>query len=416
MAQYYDVVVVGGGPGGSVAALAAARNGMRTALLERYGFLGGMATAGLVNPFMPYTNDVEQIIRGIFDEILNELDRRGGLHSNRLTFDEEILKVVLDDKLTEAGVELWLHALLTGVRTVDSAITSLEVSTRSGPETFSAKVYIDGTGDGDVAKLAGAVIEQGRQADHGVQPMTLCFRVGGVDIDHMPDHKEINRLYDAARAAGEIANPREDVLFFPSVHPGTIHFNTTRVVNLNPVDARDITAAEVEARRQVQEMVRFLRRHVPGFQNAWLINSAPQIGIRESRRVIGDYVLTEEDVLEAQKFDDGIARGAYPVDIHNPSGTGTVIKRLKKGTSYEIPYRCLTPRGVDSLLVASRSISATHEAHSSLRVMPIVMAVGEAAGTAAALSVKRGVIPRQLDSHVLRERLQQQGADLRREK
>ena len=415
MTEYLDVVVAGGGPGGAAAALASARNGARTALIERYGFLGGMAMAGLVNPFLGQTNGVEQIIHGIFEELIEELDRRGGLHENRGTFDEEILKVVLDDKLTEAGVELWLHSLLTDVEVVGAAVSKVTAATRSGPVIFNAMVYVDGTGDGDLAAKAGAVVEQGRSEDGLVQPMTLNFRMGDVDTDRMPGRKEISKLYTAAKEAGEVVNPREDVLYFWSVHPGTVHFNSTRVVKRNPVDARDLTAAEIEGRRQAHQMAAFLAKRVPGFEKAYLLECATQIGIRESRRIMGSYVLTEDDVLDARKFVDGIARGSWEVDIHSPTGPGTVEKVLKPGTSYEVPYRCLVPERIENLLIASRCISATHEAHASLRIMPTVMAIGEAAGTAAALCVKRKVPPAKLDVRVLREQLVRQGADLRRE-
>ena len=414
----YDVVVVGGGPGGTAAALASARNGAKTALIERYGFLGGMATAGLVNPFMTASNGKERIIRGIFDELLRELSRRGGRLDERqvcATFDEEVLKVILDDKLTEAGVELWLHSLLTDVERVGGDVSRVTAATRSGPVIFNATVYVDGTGDGDLAARAGAIVEQGRPEDGLVQPMTLCFRMGGVDVERMPSRAEINGLYAVAREAGEVQNPRDNVLYFWNVHPGIVHFNTTRVVKRNPVDARDLTAAELEGRRQAHQTAAFMRKHVSGFEHAYLLTCATQIGVRESRRIIGNYVLTEEDVLGGRKFDDGIARGAYDVDVHSPDGAGTVIKHLKPGTSYEIPYRCLVPERVENLLIAGRCISATHVAHSSLRVMPIVTAIGEAAGTAAALCVWDQVPPAKLDAQLLREQLVKQDADLRRE-
>lgn len=411
----YQVLVAGGGPGGCAAAVAAGRLGMRVLLIERYGFLGGMATAGLVNPFMPYTIEGKPIIEGVFGEILEQLSARGGLHQNAVTFDEEVLKVVLDDLVTGAGCDLLLHAWLADVQVEDGRVEAVEVETKSGRLTFEADIFIDGTGDGDLATRAGATVEHGRAEDGLAQPMTLCFRVGGVVTERMPDRGEINRLYREAQARGEVDCPRDNVLFFPSVHPGFIHFNTTRVIKRKAVDAGDVTAAELEARRQMHQIVAFLRKQVAGFESAYLSHSAAQIGVRESRRIMGDYVLTEEDVLSARKFDDGICRGNYPLDIHNPAGSGTVIKRLAPGTSYEIPYRSLLPRGLENVLVASRCISATHEAHGSLRIMPIVIAIGEAAGTAAGICTKEGVAPRQLDPEALREQLRRQGANLRRE-
>jgi len=410
-----QVVVAGGGPGGCAAAVAAARLGAKVLLVERYGFLGGMATAGLVNPFMPYRSEGKPIIEGIFGEILARLEARGGLHENGVTFDEEVLKVVLDDLLAEAGVKVLFHAWLAGVEAQDGTVKAVEVETKSGRLRLEGELFIDSTGDGDLAVRAGAPYEHGRREDGLAQPMTLCFRVGGVEIERMPPREEINRLYAEARARGEVDCPRDNLLWFPSVHPGFIHFNSTRVIRLRAVDAWELSQAEREARRQMHQIVAFLRKYIPGFKGAYLSHSAAQIGVRESRRILGDYVLTADDVLSARKFPDGICRGNYPLDIHNPSGAGTVIKRLEPGTTYEIPYRSLLPRGLENVLVASRCISATHEAHGSLRIMPIVTAIGEAAGTAAGLCLQRGLRPRDLPHEELREQLRRQGANLERE-
>ncbi len=428
----YDVVVVGGGPGGCAAAVAAARclsalspsrgrNGAKVALIERYGFLGGMATAGLVNPFMPTGTTLEkEVVAGFYAEIREALKQRGAARGatplkDGRTFDEEDLKVILDEMMKAAGVEVWFHTQFASAKTARGKIRFIRVVTKSGEMEFAAKVFIDATGDADLSTRAGAAVEQGRAADGRVQPMTLCFRVGGVDMVKFNAVKgDINRIYREERAKRQWINPRGDVLIFPSAHPNTLHFNTTRV-SANPVDARALSAAEMEGRAQAQEMIDFLRAKISGFENAWLDHTAPQIGVRESRRVVGEYMLTVEDVLEARKFRDGIARNAYPVDIHSPTDGTTDIRHLKIGTSHEVPYRSLVPKGVGNLLVASRSISSTHEAHSSLRVMPVVMAIGQAAGTAAAMCVKSGRTPRRVNARELRALLIAQGADLERE-
>jgi hypothetical protein len=243
--------------------------------------------------------------------------------------------------------------------------------------------------------------------------MTLNFRVCKVDLSRMPPRDpDWNDLFGRARAEGRINNPRDNILCFRTTREGEVHFNQTRLVGVDGTSSEDLTKAEIEGRRQMWEFLEFLRRDVPGFEEAEIQMSGPQVGIRETRRVIGEYILTEEDVLEGRKFDDCIARGSYPIDIHNPTGSGTVIKRLPPGASYDIPYRCLVPLGVNNLLIAGRPISATHEAHSSLRIMPICIAVGQAAGTAAALCAKADIRPGELDIALLQSTLRAQGANL----
>jgi len=411
MRKTYDVVVVGGGPGGTTAAVAAAARGASVLLVERYGFLGGMATAGLVNPFMWYFHEGKPLTTAVFNEMLDRLDLAGGLAPNRMTFDDEIMKIILDRMMDDHGVEVALHSWFTGLDRSGTAIGAVHLSGKSGPRTVRAQVFVDSTGDGDVAAAAGAVVELGRPADGACQPMTLCFRLAGIenpegwDAGWDPMREEMNAVYQDARGRGEVGNPRENVLIFRTTVPGVVHFNTTRVVGKSGVDAQALTEAEAEGRRQVMELLTLLRAKSPRCRNAWLVKMAPQIGIRESRRVMAGYVLTEDDVLKAAKFDDGIARSNYPVDIHNPAGTGTIIKNVPQGDYYEVPYRCLVPQGVDNLLVGSRCISTTHEAHSSMRVMPVVAGIGEAAGAAAAACAKSGVAPAALDGRSLKREI-----------
>lgn len=408
-----DVLVVGGGPGGLAAAIASARNGADTLLVERYGFLGGMATIGNVNPYMTYWAGEEQIIEGIHQEICDRLTAMGGYgKGSRTAFDPEAYKYVADRMCEEAGVKVLLHTTLSDVTESDGAIRSVEVVGKSGKQIATAQVYIDGTGDADLAAWAGARVEKGRPQDGLTQPMTLNFRVCNVDASRMAGWDERNKLYDKAKAEGRLHCPRENVLLFLTTRPTEIHFNQTRITGMDGTSSEDLTKAEIEGRRQAWEFLQFLRSDVPGFEDAEMQISGPQIGVRESRRVIGDYIMTEEDILGARKFPDVIARGSYDVDIHNPTGAGTVIKRLKPGESYDIPYRSLTPLGIENLLIAGRPISATHEAHSSVRIMPICIAIGQAAGTAAALSVRSSVVPRKLDVALLQKSLREQGANL----
>jgi len=410
----HDVIVAGGGTAGIAAAVAAARNGADTILVERYGFLGGTMTAGLVNPFMTFHAGKEQIIKGIFQEIIDRLKDTGGYDEKTKAFDSEIMKLVLDQMIKEADVKLLLHTYITdALVTKENIIKGIEAYNKSGRQVVLGKVIIDATGDGDVAVMAGAPYEKGREEDGLTQPMTLNFRMGGVDVERMPSREKINKLFEEAKAKGEIKIPRENVLYFPTTRRGEIHFNTTRIVKVDGTKADDLTYAEIEGRRQMAELIKFLKEKVPGFENAYLLMSAVQVGVRETRRIIGEYVLTGEDVIKARKFSDVIARGSYPIDIHSPTGEGTVIKRLPPGESYDIPYRCIVPKKVENLLIAGRCISCTHEAQAAIRVIPIVVAIGQAAGTAAALAAKLHASLREMDVQLLQEALKKQGAILR---
>jgi len=408
-----DVLIAGGGPGGLAAAVSAARNGADTLLVERYGFLGGMATAGLVNPFMTYWAGEEQIIGGVLQEIVDRLTELGAYgKGSRTAFDPEAFKYVADRMCEDAGVKVLLHSFATDARISGGIIESVEIAGKSGKRTARARVFVDGTGDADLAFMAGARCEKGRAEDGLTQPMTLNFRVCRVDVPRIPPKAEFDELFNKAKAEGRVNCPRENVLYFLTTRDGEIHFNQTRIINSDGTSSEDLSRAEIEGRRQAWELLEFLRRDVPGFEQSDMLTSGPQIGVRETRRVIGEYVLTGDDVLSAGKFADCIARGSYSIDIHNPTGAGTLIKRLPPGESYDIPYRCLVPLGIDNLLIAGRPISATHEAHSSLRIMPICIAIGQAAGTAAALSVKQKVAPRKLDVGLLQDTLRAQGANL----
>lgn len=409
-----DVLVCGGGPGGICAAVSAARNGADTLLVERYGFLGGMATAGLVFPFMTRFAGKEQIIDGVFQEIIERLDAKGGYGGPEkpYQFDLETLKIVADEICVESGVRLLFHTSVSGVKVANGRIEEAAIHNKSGEQSVKARFYIDGTGDADIAFLSGAPCEKGRVSDGLAQPMTLNFRMANVDVSRMPDRKTLDELYLKARSEGRIDCPRNDVLLFPAMRTGEIHFNTTRIVRADGTNAEDLTKAEIDSRKQVMQLVTWAKSDVPGFENAYLQMTGVQIGIRETRRIVGEYVLTAEDLLSARKFDDCIARGSYPVDIHDPDGGGTVLKHLTPGESYDIPYRSLVPKAIDNLLIAGRPISATHEAHSAIRVIPIAAAIGEAAGTAAALCVKNATTPRELDPGELRRVLLAQGANL----
>ncbi|MFB3893120.1 MAG: FAD-dependent oxidoreductase [Phycisphaerae bacterium] len=412
----YDVIVAGGGPGGVGAAVAASRGGARTLLVEREGCLGGGGTTMLVNPFMPYTTDCwrekgdEKIVNaGIFMEALKELKARGGTSpDDDRRFDDEAWKVVLDDLVASAGVTVIFHAALYDAQSASGRVQSIRLAHNSGPITVTGKVFIDATGDALLSAMAGCEVMFGNE-DGKVMPMTLNFIVGGVDNARAPSGEQMRKL----AAKGDKDTPALINTNFSCLsyfRPGTMHFNAIRIIG-NTIDPTDLSNAESEGRRRVQNFVAWLKANVPGYEKCYLVKTGQHIGIRESRRVVGDYMLTGEDFSRCAKFDDGIACSAYPVDIHGQKQGQTRIEHLPPGEYYHIPYRCLTPKGMANLLVASRSVSADVVAHSSLRVMPIVMNIGEAAGYAAAMSLPAGDV-RKIDVQKLRAKIRAAGGVL----
>ncbi len=415
----YDVIVVGGGLTGVAAAVSAAREGMKALLIEQSGFLGGAPGNCLVNPFMNYRTklvvDGEKktvdLSAGIFTEIVDKMAALGGSKGD--SFHEEYLKLVLDRMTIEAGVTVLLHSTLCGVEKSGNTLTGVTVVSKAGRMTLHASRFIDCTGDADLAVMAGCPTHLGRDADHLCQPMTLCFRLANVDMDkYHANWQKISPLYQKLQAEGKIRNPRENVLIFHHPVKNMLHFNTTRVVKLNPTDPFHLTRAEMEAREQMFEMYNFLKENIEGFENADIAFSAPQIGVRESRMIDGLHLLTEKELKDCTKFDDAIAAGNYDIDIHNPEGAGTSHYYFKEGEYYTIPYRSLLPIGADNLLVAGRCISSTHEAQASYRILPIVTTLGQAAGVAAAVSVKEGVIPKEASIREIQRILKENGAFL----
>jgi ribulose 1,5-bisphosphate synthetase/thiazole synthase len=418
-----DVLVVGGGPAGMHAAIAAARQGARTALVERYGFMGGNATNALVGPILGlyHYGTGRVILGGTPREMLERMGALGGALLNEpgfyVPFDPEVMKYVADRMVGEAGVRLRLHSFACGVIMDGPRIAAVIVESKSGRQAIAARVVVDCTGDGDIAAQAGAPYEVGQPGDGALQPMTLSYRLGNVDLSKMEDiHNRdqgyvvtnVREVMERAVAAGKLpvfGGPW--IMNGSTVRDGEAFVNMVRLWG-DATDVEVLTRSEVTGRDHIQQFVRFLRENIDGLQGVFVMDSGAQIGVRETRRFLGDYVLSEEDITSARGFDDTVAMGGHVIDIHSPSGTAG--QRRDVIPAYQIPYRCLLPKGVENLLVAGRPISASHEAHASLRVMGTCMGIGQGAGVGAALAARSDGNPRRVDVAVLRRTLEAIGA------
>ena len=419
-----DVLVCGGGIAGTMAAVAAARRGARVLLAERYGFLGGNATAGAVAQFNSWqTANGRQVISGLAAEVVDRLRQYGaaGAHErfvmstghkmDRVEYSPEVLKLVLDDMVTEAGVQPILHTMLLGVGCEAGVVTSVQLLSKGGVLTVRPKVLIDASGDMDALRLAGASFLELEQGE-ALQPATMMFKFGPVDFERFDAlaPEEVGRLARQGFEQGALARAALHVARDPYTRDGW--FNISRLA----VDATDPLAlgkAEIEGRRQAWRAARYIRAQVPGCEEGRLAAFGTQVGVRETRRVRGDHVLTAEDLLRPVVFDDAIAVGAYPIDIHPTAGGELEYTALGDDHAYQIPYRSLIPVGLANVLAIGRGISATHQALAAIRVMTISMAVGQAAGIAASLASAAGTADvRQVAITPLREALVGAGATL----
>lgn len=430
---HFDVVVVGGGPAGLAASTAAAQNGAEVLLLERYGFLGGMGTAGGVTNFAGLYGlvhgETRQVIHGIADDLLDRVDRLGGLNKpqhglqGRITvrsYDVSSLKCAADDLLLSAGVRILFHALATEVLTDGDKIEALILETKSGRRAVRAKTFIDCSGDADIAARAGVPFETGDGHGSGLFP-SMMFRIGGVDPERalaaIGEFKAIDRLMSDAAGKG-YRFPREGAIVRPQKNPTEWRANVTQICNaegraMDATDALQLSAGEIEGRRQVQEYFRFMKREVPGFENAHIVEIAPQVGIRETRRIGGLYSLSGQDIVGCADFADTIGVNAWPMELH-------VAGKIEWGFFPEgsrgfcqLPYRMLVPSRVSNLLIAGRCASMSHEGQSAARASGACFAMGQAAGTAAAMAANGAkTTVAQIDVSVLQQKLRAQGAYL----
>lgn len=403
----YDVIVVGGGPAGVGAALAATRNGASTLLIEQHAFLGGMWTAGMVIPIWDWENK-----GGIMQEIVDGLvaGKQTAYSGPLLGFDIEAMKYLLDRMMIDSGVHLLFHTYFAAPIMQGNSVCGVIVENKSGRQAYRSKCVIDCTGDADVAARAGAPFCVGRQSDGATQPMSLMFKVGEMDyvqpMDYSAGPLKTTDLFfhmeHAAKVAGlddyDFNFDRPYILSLPTPHQGIAEM--THIRNKSSINAKDLSDAELEGRALVQEAMHFFTSYMPQFRHAILEQTAPHIGVRESRRIKGLYELTLDDILEGRNHHDGICTCAFNIDIHQPDGKSQEGHEYRS-KPYQIPYRCLVPKTIDKLLVAGRCISGSYEAHASYRVTGDCVAMGQAAGTAAAMAVKSQVLPRLLDAQQL---------------
>lgn len=415
----YDVVVVGSGPAGICAAKSAAQEGVSVALIERYGDLGGALTTGFVGPILGMVGkgSMRHEIVDLLGVPQNDMIGKTGC-----AHDFEMAKYKLLEYVNMDNIDVYLQTKVVDVIKEDNKVSGVVVSSNEDPKIILGHTIIDATGDGNVCYLAGADIEMGRE-DGLCQPVTLEYTIAGVDEDRAlicigdVDDVEINgeRFLDYCKRLsedGELPETLAAVRLHPTTRSGERQVNTTQANGVDSTIAEDLYKAQLKLRNQMNVIVEFLRKHVPGYENCYIKSSGTTLGVRESRRVMGDYVLQVEDEIEGKKFDDAVVHGAeFIVDIHNPKGAGQAEDKIQYVKPYEIPYRCFLPKGLENLLVCGRCISGTHRAHASYRVMSICMAGGEAVGVAAAIAAQQNIYARQVNAGTIKSVLQERGVE-----
>jgi hypothetical protein len=454
----FDVLIVGGGLAGVVAAVAAARNGVKTALIERGWLVGGAATAGMVSMFLSFHNmKGDKVAEGIAQEIVDRLLDKGGAippghlfnpfgHAYSVTpYDSCTLRITLLEMIREAGVKLLLNTTFIESVMDGDRIIGVVVHDKSGFSIVKSKVFIDASGDGDLAATSGSPYEIG-DAKGKTMPMTLMFRMSNIDETSLityikknpdqfilaedpyfrklhPEHsliENIHSLRDIPIVSGfyelikhhqkteQFPHTRKRLIIYVTPHPHVVAVNTTSILGKDGLDPEDLTNASVELHQQVARLGEFFQSFVPGFHNAWILDIAPAVGIRETRRIVGEYTIIESDVLSAACFNDTVAKGAYCIDTHYADGT-IEHSFIQDGAAFSIPYRALIPRNIANVLLAGRCISASREAFGATREQVCCMTTGQAAGIAAAMCASSGLLPQDLSISELQKKLQTQG-------
>lgn len=442
MKNVYDVIIVGAGSSGMNAAICAARKGLQVLLIDQNGYPGGTNTSAMVGPLMTFHDGDKQVVKGIAQEIIDRLAAKGGtlghvpdpigVVASITPVDSELLKQVYFEMLAEEkNITTLLHTFFVDADVRSNTVRSVRIVNKSGMQTFEGKIFIDASGDADLAAACGADFVVGRKHDGMAQPMTLMFGVENVDLQETvayvhqnPEQFILNKdcdltqylavsgffsLVEQARKNGDFPLPRDRVLFFQGVHPGEVIINMTRVTKLSGVNGDDRTEAEIQAHKQVDIVMAFLKKYIPGFANARIKAIASATGVRESRRIVGMETLDTDMIFNSEQNDYSVAVCAYPIDIHDP--VGAELNWIRKGKGcYDVPYGVMVPKKITNLLVTGRCISATHEAMASVRITPTAMALGQAAGTAASIAVTEKASVQSIDVHKIQDLLWQDGA------
>lgn len=406
----YDVIVVGSGPAGIGAALLAGRNGAKTLLIESCGRVGGIATAGMMSHF------TGRVGNRVYWEVLQRAADKNPFKRGEVTIniDPELLTLTYIEMLEEAGVETLLYTSFCDTIMDGDTLRGIVCFNKSGFSAYYAKVVIDATGDGDVAYKSGAEYVKGREEDGKMQPVTLMFKVAGVDMDRavfpgsFETKVETEKGELQALAREILPAPAGHVLLYRSTIPGIVTCNMTNITGIDGTDAEDLTRAEIICRKQMPKIVEFLREYAPGYENCYVISSASLIGVRETRHFKGLATITEQEISEAVQHEDYVVYDAhFNFDVHNITGSGLdktgCQHKFTQKKGYTIPYGCMVPEKIDGLLLSGRNISGTHMAHSNFRAMPICMGIGEACGAAAAIAVKTGRAVRDIAPEEIRE-------------
>ena len=445
-----QIAVIGAGPAGLSAAITAARQGKRVLLLEKNGYLGGNAVLGL--PLLGFLDlDGRRIVGGIAQEYVNRLTQRGQCfghrtcpkHNSVTNIDPEGFKVLAIELCREAGVEVLLHVEACKVIKQDGKIRQLVCYGKGTEVTVTADIFMDCTGDGDVAYLADCTYESGQPGTGVLQPPTVMYTLENVDtaklfdyieahpeemtysasIDHRPGYDAayfraspnhvfvgLSKIFARLRAEGRCPVERNTLIYIKSVNPGEVYVNSTRLLNTDATNLLDLTRAELDGQLQAVQLTKVLREEVPGFENAFISSIAPTLGVRETRRFRGIRYLTGQMLLDGEIPEDTIALGGYKIDIHSGTDRNTVFKTVRE--PFGIPYGCMVSQEIPNLMFAGRCASMDAAALAAVRVMPQCMSMGHAAGLAAAMAVEQGILPAQVDVKSLRDGLFAQGAVL----